>query len=82
MQHHHLVDQFLSRATGGKRLLEVADVGLAAAEDRGRIVVARVRALMPGDDDPGIECLDLLDASDPLQALSWSICASHGWMPL
>src|SRR5712664_2364711 len=53
----------------GKRLVEVADVGLGAAEDGRGVVVGCVGALVAGDDDRGVERLDLLDARDPPHAL-------------
>jgi hypothetical protein len=35
----------------------------------GGVVIARVWALVTGDDDPGLERLDLLDARDPPHSL-------------
>ena len=54
----------------GKRLFEVAEVGLGAAEDGGRVVIARVWALVAGDDDRGVERLDLLDGTTNTSSLS------------
>ena len=69
MEDHHPVDQLLRRTALGKRSVEVTNVGFGIAENGGRVVIPCVRALVAGDNDPGLERLDLLDARDPLHPL-------------
>jgi hypothetical protein len=45
------------------------EVPCGVAENCVRVVIACVWALVSGDDDLGLERLDLLDAYDPLQSL-------------
>jgi len=69
VQDHHFVDQFLGRIALGKRLVEVADVGLGVAEMVAGSSSRESGRLWPATTILGWSASILLDTGDPLHSL-------------